>query len=332
MVPIRATTICRIFLALSLYVLLASFKIQARRATESCSITKKLVFSEDVSPAIKSFRGLLASNNEKYRSQILKKNPFELLNAKAIPARKRSNNGVHIFNAKRTSSQQPTKLTPNLAAASESEPQELSFWENMVCGAVSRSVAQVAVHPFNTMKTILQANRRSSGSTANGILTSAGETVTFRTLAYPSNWKLLTHGIGAQFLLSVPHGALNFAVLEFVRRKLNIVVEQRMKNTLHHDSAYEGGDLSEVTASKAGLDFVSSCISTICCSVISAPQSMIMDSIMAGIYPNLSSACSGIMRTSKGLGGFYNGWWAGLAGKIPSYVSHFLKETMTCNS
>jgi len=139
MVPIRATTICRIFLALSLYVLLASFKIQARRATESCSITKKLVFSEDVSPAIKSFRGLLASNNEKYRSQILKKNPFELLNAKAIPARKRSNNGVHIFNAKRTSSQQPTKLTPNLAAASESEPQELSFWENMVCGAVSRS-------------------------------------------------------------------------------------------------------------------------------------------------------------------------------------------------
>ena len=193
-------------------------------------------------------------------------------------------------------------------------------------------MAQVVVHPLNTMKTILQSNRRLSGPTANEILTSAGEAATLRILAYPSNWKLLAHGIGAQFLLSVPHGALNFAMLEYVRRKLNVVVEQRMKNSQLHDSASKGCDLSEVTVSKAGLDFVSSCISTICCSVISAPQSMIMDSIMAGIYPNLSSACSGIMKTSNGLGGFYHGWWAGLVGKIPSYVSHFLKQAMRCNS
>jgi len=35
-------------------------------------------------------------------------------------------------------------------------------------------------------------------------------------VAHPSNWKLLTRGAGAQLLLSVPHGALNFAVLEFI--------------------------------------------------------------------------------------------------------------------
>lgn len=139
MVPIRATTICRIFLALSLYAFLASFKIQARRATESCSIAKKVIFSENVSPAMKSFHGLLGSNHEKYRSQILKKYPFELLDAKAILAKRRDKNGNHMFDAKGSSLQQATKLTPNLAAANESEPRELSFWENMVCGAVSRS-------------------------------------------------------------------------------------------------------------------------------------------------------------------------------------------------
>ena len=30
----------------------------------------------------------------------------------------------------------------------------------------------------------------------------------------PKNFKMLSRGAGAQFLLSVPHGAVNFAVLE----------------------------------------------------------------------------------------------------------------------
>jgi hypothetical protein len=40
--------------------------------------------------------------------------------------------------------------------------QALSFYENMICGAVSRSIAQVATHPANTMKTLLQSNRGSA--------------------------------------------------------------------------------------------------------------------------------------------------------------------------
>jgi len=202
----------------------------------------------------------------------------------------------------------------------------LVFWENMVCGAISRSVAQVVVHPMNTMKTILQANRRSNSpaAAANGVLTSVvGETVTFRTLAHPSNWKLLTRGAGAQFLLSVPHGALNFAVLEFVRRRMNIIVEQRIIQQREETNNSKSNTKKKVLVSSAagpGLDFLSSCISTICCSVISTPQMMITDTIMAGIYPNLSSACKGLMSQRNGLLGFYTGWWPGLAGKIPSYA------------
>lgn len=46
---------------------------------------------------------------------------------------------------------------------------------------------------------------------------------------------------------------------------------------------------------------------------------MITDNIMAGTYPNFLAAVSGLSK-DKGIGGFYTGWWPGLAGKIPSYA------------
>ena len=196
------------------------------------------------------------------------------------------------------------------------EPRQLLFWENMVCGAISRSVAQVVVHPMNTMKTILQANRESIPNSMGG----AAAKVTFKELSHPSNWRLLTRGAGAQFLLSVPHGALNFAVLEFVRRQMNVIVERRI---LESQAAHSKRDQKASKVAKAtgpGLDFLSSCISTVCCSIVSTPQMMITDNIMAGIYPNLISAANGLL-SKKGILGFYSGWWPGLAGKIPSYVS-----------
>jgi hypothetical protein len=191
-----------------------------------------------------------------------------------------------------------------------------------VVSMVYNKVAQVAVHPMNTMKTILQASRRGVGSGA----VPAEKIVTFQTLAHPSNWKLLTRGAGAQFLLSVPHGALNFAVLEFVRRQMNIFLDQRFLR--QQQSSEKGQKIS--SAAGPGLDFLSSCISTVCCSVISTPQMMITDTIMAGIYPNLPSACKGLVSSKNGLIGFYTGWWPGLVGKIPSYVSKsFLVFNMT---
>jgi hypothetical protein len=43
------------------------------------------------------------------------------------------------------------------------------------------------------------------------------------------------------------------------------------------------------------------------------------DNIMAGNYANLPSAVSGL-SSSRGVMGFYSGWWPGLVGKIPSYA------------
>lgn len=70
----------------------------------------------------------------------------------------------------------------------------------------------------------------------------------------------------------------------------------------------------------AGLDFISSAISTITCSIVSTPQMMIVDNIMAGNYPNIVSAIKGLARDRGIKNGFYGGWWPGLVGKIPSYA------------
>jgi Mitochondrial carrier protein len=172
----------------------------------------------------------------------------------------------------------------------------LVFWENMICGAISRSIAQTVMHPANTMKTILQNSR-------SGV----PNTPTIRELLLPQNFHRLTVGAGANFILSVPHGAVNFAVLEYVRKQLSHLVQA---NPFLAANEKRFG---------FGLDFLSSSLSTIVCSVVSTPQMMITDNIMAGNYPNLQAACVGLAKTN-GISGFYSGWWPGLVGKIPSYA------------
>lgn len=181
-------------------------------------------------------------------------------------------------------------------AVAPSTDRRLQFWEAMVCGAVSRSTAQTIMHPANTMKTILQSKRTVPGKAP----------LTVKSFTQWKHAQKLTRGAGAQLVLSLPHGAVNFAVLEFVRRQMNSLVSRsRYADTINRNFG-------------PGMDFLSSALSTICCSVVSTPQMMICDNIMAGTYPNLISATRGLMK-DKGVAGFYTGWWPGIAGKIPSY-------------
>mmetsp|Transcript_14736 Transcript_14736/g.24820 ORF Transcript_14736/g.24820 Transcript_14736/m.24820 type:complete len:470 (-) Transcript_14736:238-1647(-) len=182
------------------------------------------------------------------------------------------------------------------ATAAPSTDRRLQFWEAMVCGAVSRSTAQTIMHPANTMKTILQSKRAVPGKAP----------LTVKSFTQWKHAQKLTRGAGAQLLLSLPHGAVNFAVLEFVRRQMNSVVSRsRYADTINRNFG-------------PGMDFLSSALSTVCCSVVSTPQMMICDNIMAGTYPNLVTATRELMK-DKGVAGFYTGWWPGIAGKIPSY-------------
>ncbi|KAL3904293.1 MAG: hypothetical protein SGILL_010124, partial [Bacillariaceae sp.] len=177
------------------------------------------------------------------------------------------------------------------AAAVVASQRPLLFWESMVSGAVSRSVAQTLMHPANTMKTVLQSSRD----------------VSLRELCKPKMFHRLTVGAGANFVLSIPHGAVNFAVLEFVRGRMNAAMEAIPALDKRKD------------ALGPALDFLSSAVSTITCSIVSTPQMMITDNIMAGTYPNLVTAANGLYQ-NRGIQGFYAGWFPGLVGKIPSYA------------
>ncbi|KAL7535061.1 hypothetical protein ACHAXR_009252, partial [Thalassiosira sp. AJA248-18] len=184
----------------------------------------------------------------------------------------------------------------NRGGATVPADRRLHFWEAMLCGAISRSSAQTIMHPANTMKTILQSSRSIPGQAP----------LTVRSFTQWKYAKQLSRGAGAQLILSLPHGAVNFAVLELVRREMNnAVTRSRYADVINRNFG-------------AGMDFLSSALSTVCCSVVSTPQMMICDNIMAGTYPNLLSATNSLMK-DKGFAGFYTGWWPGIAGKIPSY-------------
>jgi hypothetical protein len=207
--------------------------------------------------------------------------------------------------------QQPsseTQLPPLRGGAKLPTDRRLHFWEAMICGAISRSAAQTIMHPANTMKTILQSSRSVPGKVP----------LTIKSFTQWEHARQLTRGAGAQLILSVPHGAVNFAVLELVRRQMNNLVSLSPYAELINRSF------------GPGMDFISSAISTVCCSVVSTPQMMICDNIMAGTYGNLVEATRGLMK-DKGVRGFYGGWWPGIAGKIPSYVrDDYVVEFMMC--
>ncbi|CAM9400155.1 unnamed protein product [Ectocarpus sp. 4 AP-2014] len=158
----------------------------------------------------------------------------------------------------------------------------LTFTEAMLAGAISRSIAQTCMQPANVVKTLLQG--RGTASQLSNL-----------------SFKLLTRGAGAQFVMSVPHGAFNYATLEVILGCSSKIFPDEWRE-------------------RAGpvLDFLSSSVATVVCSVVSTPQMVLTDRIMAGIYPNLASGVREITRT-QGLPGFYVGWSANVAQKIPSY-------------
>lgn len=69
----------------------------------------------------------------------------------------------------------------------------LTYYGLMFAGAMARTAAATAVHPLNVCKTMLQ--------TKGGVLPAL-------------TWSALSRGAGSQFIMSIPHGAINFAVTE----------------------------------------------------------------------------------------------------------------------
>lgn len=159
---------------------------------------------------------------------------------------------------------------------SDSKPQ-LTYFQTMVAGAVSRTLSQFLVHPINTYKTLLQLQKKG-----------AAEKITL---------SRLMKGWDAQLYLSLPNGAISFVVTDKVKAEM---------------AKYLPKQLDFLS------DFGSSAVSTVLCSVISTPQMVLADRMMAGMYPTMSTAFTEIWK-KEGIPGFYAGWWPALVQKIPSY-------------
>lgn len=78
----------------------------------------------------------------------------------------------------------------------------MTYLQTMTAGAVSRSMAQTLLHPAYTYKTLLQ-------------LKNVGQHIPKPSLSNLQFSRLLK-GIDAQFLLSLPHGAFHFFVIDHV--------------------------------------------------------------------------------------------------------------------
>jgi hypothetical protein len=165
----------------------------------------------------------------------------------------------------------------DITASTAVVTEQLTYMQTLTAGALSRTMAQTIMHPANTYKTMLQL--RNSGKIPKLTL------------------ERLLRGVDAQFLLSLPHGAFYFFVIDQVKTTMSRFLDTKFSFVQ---------------------DFAASTISTIACSIVSTPQMVLTDRLMAGIYPNFPVALRSIMNT-EGLAGFYTGWWPALAQKIPSY-------------
>ena len=205
---------------------------------------------------------------------------------------KNSNNDVVKVNviAKRVVAEEIKK--PNVFCRKDKAGKlVLNYYGLMVAGAVARATSATAVHPLNVIKTMLQMK--------NGKVP-------------PLTWNVLSRGAGSKFIMSIPHGAINFAITETAKSTLaSIATNSTISNAI--TTVIPKNIFNNI------LDFLSSAISTFICSIISTPQMVLTDRIMGGVYENFFVACYRIAK-DEGIRGFYLGWLPALLQKIPSYA------------
>ena len=186
-----------------------------------------------------------------------------------------------------TNPNQESNSTRTFSQVDLNKHRVLTYYGLMLSGAMARSASATIAHPLNVLKTILQ----------------------MRDYRMPTmTWRVLSRGVCTQFIMSIPHGALNYVTVEAVKVEIG-------KAAIDMELSF----LIPKTVLDPFLDFLSSAISTFVCSLVSTPQMVITDNIMAGKYANFYQAVWTI-ATTEGCSGFYRGWSVALLQKIPSYA------------
>lgn len=163
-------------------------------------------------------------------------------------------------------------------AAPVSWKSQMLFRERLIAGACARGVAQTCLHPIDVARTRLQAK---------------GVSMTYSP-------KVFVKGIGPQFALAFPAGALQFAAYEYCKAQLG-----RLSVS---------GPALEVTCGAAG---------ALAASIVRVPQEVLKQRVQADIYPNALKGAQMLLK-ADGPRGFYQGYVATISRDVPWNALSFM--------
>lgn len=168
----------------------------------------------------------------------------------------------------------------------------LNLAEHFLAGAAAAGAAVTAMHPLDTVKTVVQA----AGSKSKGALGALG--VVLRTGGVPALYKGLPISLSGQ----IPAGAIKFAAFEtFTQFARKLVPDQ---------------------AGSAVVDFTCAALAFACCSVVLVPSELMKQRMQAGMYPNLWTGARTILK-KEGPGAFYTGYNATMVRDVPYTMLEF---------
>ena len=162
--------------------------------------------------------------------------------------------------------------------SSSSWKSHMTFVDRMAAGAASRGVAQTLLHPIDVARTRIQA----------------------KGVALTLTPQTFVKGVGPQFVLAFPAGALQFASYEFCKAKAAVV-------------GITGGT-AEVLCGAAG---------ALAASIVRVPQEVLKQRVQADIYPNAAVGLARIMKES-GPAGLYKGYFATISRDVPWNALSFM--------
>lgn len=168
----------------------------------------------------------------------------------------------------------------------------LNLAEHFAAGAAAASAAVVAMHPLDTIKTVVQA----AGSKSNSAIGALGAML--RKDGLPALYKGLPISLSGQ----VPSSAIKFAAFETFTQFARNVIPRHAANVV--------------------VDFTCAAMAFVCCSILVVPSELMKQRMQAGMYSNVWKGAKTIM-IKEGPRALFTGYRATLVRDVPYTMLEF---------
>lgn len=191
----------------------------------------------------------------------------------------------------------------------------LTLADHLVAGAAASAAAVTALHPMDTLKTLIQAATKSpaAATTPAGAVTAAAApantnavSALLSTLRGGGGVGALYRGLAPSLAGQVPAGAIKFAAYETLTQ---------LARTLAPRAAAAPG-------SAAAIDYACAALAFVACSVVMVPAELLKQRLQAGVYPGFGAGLRNMAR-HEGIAGMYTGYRATLLRDVPYTMLEF---------